>query len=290
MNHSFEHDIKKLSIALFVYLIASTVCVMIFAFILYASGYQENEVTIISNVLGMSAVTIFILQHYTKKLKISIPYQHPNIPIGSMIRYGIVALGLFWGSSLLFQLIASFFDGFLIFNTPDFTPNHSLLANLFDIGYSVILAPIFEELIFRGFFLSKLKQYGPKFAIVTVSLLFALLHGNLPQTIPTFFLSIGLCILTLKSNSIYPAILTHFIGNGIGILSLLEINALDIALSTISVIIILLACIFILRYIKIQGIKKTTEQYRPIEFFSNWASISYLIICVLNIILFIQLT
>ena len=47
--------------------------------------------------------------------------------------------------------------------------------------YASILAPIWEELLFRGFVLRALRPYGKRFAILGSALLFGLFHGNLLQ-------------------------------------------------------------------------------------------------------------
>lgn len=48
--------------------------------------------------------------------------------------------------------------------------------------YASILAPISEELIFRGYILRILRPYGKRFAILGSAVLFGLFHGNLLQT------------------------------------------------------------------------------------------------------------
>lgn len=58
--------------------------------------------------------------------------------------------------------------------------------------YASILAPVSEELIFRGFVLRSLRPYGKRFAIMGSAFLFGLFHGNLLQT-PYAFL-VGLVL------------------------------------------------------------------------------------------------
>ena len=48
--------------------------------------------------------------------------------------------------------------------------------------YASILAPIWEELLFRGFILRTLQPFGKRFAVLGSALLFGLFHGNLLQT------------------------------------------------------------------------------------------------------------
>ena len=48
--------------------------------------------------------------------------------------------------------------------------------------YASVLAPVWEELLFRGWILRSLQPYGKRFSIVCSALLFGLFHGNLLQT------------------------------------------------------------------------------------------------------------
>ena len=54
--------------------------------------------------------------------------------------------------------------------------------------YASILAPITEELIFRGYIQGSLERFGRKFAILCSAFLFGIFHGNLVQT-PYAFLA-----------------------------------------------------------------------------------------------------
>lgn len=53
--------------------------------------------------------------------------------------------------------------------------------------YASILAPIAEEILFRGYVLRSLRPYGKRFAIVCSAFLFGMYHGNLLQ-LPFAFL------------------------------------------------------------------------------------------------------
>ena len=56
--------------------------------------------------------------------------------------------------------------------------------------YASIVAPITEELIFRGYIQGALSRYGKKFAILCSGLFFGIFHGNLVQTPYAFFVGL----------------------------------------------------------------------------------------------------
>ncbi len=80
----------------------------------------------------------------------------------------------------------------------------------------VVVAPIAEELLFRGYLLGKLRKYAPVWvAILVTSLLFAIVHFAWNVGLDVFALSIVLCLLRVVSGSIWPSILLHMLKNGV---------------------------------------------------------------------------
>lgn len=80
----------------------------------------------------------------------------------------------------------------------------------------VIMAPLAEELIFRGFLFSKLRQLFPFWlTTLVVSVAFGAIHGAWNVAVDTFALSVMLCILREYSGSIWASVLLHMIKNGI---------------------------------------------------------------------------
>ena len=73
-----------------------------------------------------------------------------------------------------------------------------------------ILAPIIEEILMRGYLLNGLTaNYGSIIALLVSSLLFALLHFNMVQTLSSFICGIVLGLLYLQTETIFCCILTH---------------------------------------------------------------------------------
>ncbi len=92
-------------------------------------------------------------------------------------------------------------------------------SNIFSIATLVILAPVFEELIFRGIILNGLlKRYSPVLSIVVSSLLFAAVHLNPWQFVSAFFLGLFIGWVYLRTKSISLAIIIHAFNNFAAIL------------------------------------------------------------------------
>ena len=78
--------------------------------------------------------------------------------------------------------------------------------------YASILAPVVEELFFRGWILRSLRPYGKRFAILGSAVLFGLFHGNLLQTPYAFFVGLILGYVTVEY-SILWAMGIHLFNN-----------------------------------------------------------------------------
>ena len=80
----------------------------------------------------------------------------------------------------------------------------------------VVIAPIAEELLFRGYLFGKLRKYAPLWiSILITSALFALVHFAWNVGLDVFALSIVLCLLRVVSGSLWPSIMLHMLKNGV---------------------------------------------------------------------------
>lgn len=80
----------------------------------------------------------------------------------------------------------------------------------------VIIAPVAEEILFRGYLYGKLRKIVPIWAAaLATSLLFGLVHGAWNLAIDTFALSIVLCGLRELTGAIWSPILLHMSKNAI---------------------------------------------------------------------------
>jgi membrane protease YdiL (CAAX protease family) len=82
----------------------------------------------------------------------------------------------------------------------------------------ILVAPIVEELFFRGFVYAGLaERYSWRKAAVISSALFALIHLQLTAVVPIFILGYIFAYLYHRSGSIWPAVLMHVSTNALGL-------------------------------------------------------------------------
>tara|TARA_Y100001968_G_scaffold89236_1_gene80312 strand:- start:27299 stop:28657 length:1359 start_codon:yes stop_codon:yes gene_type:complete len=100
--------------------------------------------------------------------------------------------------------------------------SHNNLALLLLLATTVILAPAFEELIFRGALLPVIAgKLGVFWGIIVSAFVFALAHLSVGELPPLFVLGLGLGILRISSGRLFPCAIMHSLWNGITFANLL---------------------------------------------------------------------
>ena len=87
---------------------------------------------------------------------------------------------------------------------------------------AVVLAPLFEETIFRGALLPVLAtKLGPLPGVLLSGLLFAMAHISVGELAPLTVLGVGLGLVRLRSGRLWPSVLMHGLWNAVTFLNLL---------------------------------------------------------------------
>jgi membrane protease YdiL (CAAX protease family) len=89
----------------------------------------------------------------------------------------------------------------------------------------VLLVPFVEEVLFRGFLFKGVRSGFPFWVTaIVVSVLFAVAHGQLDVGLDVFALSLVLCYMREKTNSLWPGIMLHATKNAIAFILLFVYN------------------------------------------------------------------
>lgn len=135
------------------------------------------------------------------------------------VKYFFANLPIFYLTVLAFSILAGVLLGQETMNQEQnigFTTSPNSLE-LIVIAIALIgVAPLFEEMIMRGFLFGKLRKVLPIWpAAMIVSLLFALAHGQINVGIMTFILSMFSCRLREKTGAIWAGIFLHMAVNAV---------------------------------------------------------------------------
>lgn len=89
----------------------------------------------------------------------------------------------------------------------------------------VLVAPLVEELTFRGFGVTGLAGvFGPAWAIVGVGLAFGVWHGLLIAFPALAILGAILAALRVRTDSVYPSMVAHAIFNGVALIAAVTVG------------------------------------------------------------------
>lgn len=166
-------------------------------------------------------IIVFGMWYYNAFYKKTISHSDsPVVSIKRNFRKIIISV------TTIFLIIAGFagqlfVDSILTLSRPHFTSAFAeydkLVSSVVGVTSSsimlisvLLLAPIGEELLFRGLVLKYTKTFMPvPFAIVLQGLLFGIYHGNMIQGIYAFALGSVLGLVAHKFDSVLPAIILH---------------------------------------------------------------------------------
>ena len=101
-------------------------------------------------------------------------------------------------------------------DTPE--PDSVITSIAIAIGTAVMPA-LCEEFAMRCCGLGLLRKYGKAFGVVAVSIVFGLMHGNLIQFVFATLVGLILGYVTVKTDSVVPAVLIHLFNNGMSVVT-----------------------------------------------------------------------
>lgn len=140
------------------------------------------------------------------------------------IKYYLITLPFIMLAGFIVNLISSYYN-----MAPDVQDvvkwvleEKSLFIIICLVFFGIIVAPILEEILFRGFLQSALKNtFGSRYALVISASLFAAVHMDLFAFLQIFILGILLGYLYEKTQTLAASIIVHILHNSLTLVFLL---------------------------------------------------------------------
>ena len=137
-----------------------------------------------------------------------------SVSIGDTVKYTLAAMGFAYVFNLLLSFMNINLSMFGFENkASDYGSTSGTAENIIYFIAIAVVPPIIEEFLFRGAILGSLRKHGDALAIVVSAVMFGFAHSNFIQTPVTFLVGLVLAYLTVKTNSLIPAIIVHFVNN-----------------------------------------------------------------------------
>lgn len=158
-------------------------------------------------------IVFFILKQ--KKLVSTLPYEKPDNPKASGY-LTLLSIPVMVFSSIIVNYISAIVQAILgvEFNSNIEDTKISGIVGILTVCISFAIVPaLIEEFVVRGVTMQPLRKYGDKFAIVVSAFFFSVLHGNMLQIPYTFVGGLILGYLAIKTKSLWPPMILHFVNN-----------------------------------------------------------------------------
>lgn len=180
-------------------------------------------------IAGSAMFIFFVLRRKSTGLTLTSTFRRPQMPISWIIKWIVIGIGAGYITSYLTNYLYTMLQEILdIEFTPIDMDFGDTALSVFTMFFAVtILAPIFEELMFRGTIYRNTEVMGQPFAIITSGIAFGLWHMNYTQVVFAAVLGIIMAYIFAKTRSIFPCMILHFIVNMISTIMSLAIADLD---------------------------------------------------------------
>lgn len=218
MDNNTINNINKTSSGLGFMLFAATATMYTISYTLTKLLYNRLDTTslllldIIISIVSLFLVGMFYCWFSNTGLGYVIKVKWVKLSLS--VPLILIALAVSFTADYLTELLQSTFSIFGVENGVELsTKSSTLIENILNIIAVSIIPPLVEEFLFRGILLGKLRFFGDSFALFVSSALFAVMHGNIIQIPFAFIVGLVLAFITIKTNSIVPAIIVHFLVN-----------------------------------------------------------------------------
>ena len=213
---------KSSGLGFYIFSYMLTMAATQFLFLSFSLSYTEDSIYI-------SNVPMFLINIFTSVFSAFIPglfyllFSKSSISETISVKYvkqnilwPIVFMGMAaaMAANYATDILQQNFSIFGIENTKVMSEStNTFFENILYIISTAIVPAFAEEFAFRGIIMGTLRKYGDVFAIITSSVMFGAMHGNIVQIPFAFILGLVFAYVDCKTNSIIPSIIIHFINN-----------------------------------------------------------------------------
>jgi len=185
------------------------------------SNINSKELTLLAMLISTVFIgipVIFYLRFTRKSLR-------KNLRINAISRNTLISIIFL---SVGFIILVDELDRivYTFFGLPDFLEElveqlkiTSFKSGLLILAATTLVAPIVEEMLFRGYLQKILEDYWRDItkAILVTSIFFAMIHLNPYWIVQIYLLGLVLGYLAWRTNSIIPSIIMHSLNNGFAV-------------------------------------------------------------------------
>ncbi|MBR2590429.1 MAG: CPBP family intramembrane metalloprotease [Clostridia bacterium] len=132
-----------------------------------------------------------------------------------------IGLTICIGANIVVNVIISIFEyfGYTLSQQSDaMAKPQSAFAVIITLVSTAIMPALLEEFAIRGVILQPARRYGMAFSIISSSVIFGIMHGNLIQAPFAFIVGMCFAFFVIKCNSLWIGIILHFMNNAFSVI------------------------------------------------------------------------
>ena len=124
------------------------------------------------------------------------------------------------GANIVVNLIITLFESFgikLSQQSDAMAQPRGAFALVITLVSTAVMPALLEEFAIRGVILQPARRYGMAFAIISSSVIFGIMHGNLIQAPFAFIVGMCFAFFAIKCDSLWIGVILHFINNSFSV-------------------------------------------------------------------------
>ena len=216
-----KRDLNKSALALLLYVLSVQILAVLLVLLLPLSKIPLLSDQYICMVISV-VISYCLLNNIfpketsaesTKEISTEPNPEKPSFTVLSFLHYFMLFQAAQWiGGIINYPIMTLFTKLGLNLSFSEEAARGGSLTNAPMLFYTILIAPLMEELVFRGVFYHRFRSYGKYFAAFCTAFFFALMHSNFLQFAPAF--SMGMILFFIRDRYGLPySILLHFSNN-----------------------------------------------------------------------------
>jgi membrane protease YdiL (CAAX protease family) len=197
------------------------------------TGPLDEFLMTVLNLVNIAALTFgayYIKATSKKAANVTFGFCRPALSAADVIKLSIIVLGISYFFGYVSDYIISAIESTGVQMSDIETDTSTPVLYILNLVGMAIFAPLFEELLFRGGLTGNVRRFGGFSMALAVGFMFGIWHENIYQFFYVTAMGTALCMLTMKTKSIFPALIIHFIFNADAVpIMLLELIDTDLA-------------------------------------------------------------
>lgn len=190
---------------------------LLFYFDLVPDQFASANVSVLISMATMYLIAFPLFYLLIRRIPKAEPVERRKWSMASLAVVFLICMAAIYLGNIIGQLLM-FLVG-LITGHPMTNDLQDLIMNM-DLPvtflFTVIVAPVMEELMYRKLLIDRVRQYGEGVAVILSGILFGLAHGNFYQFFYAFALGAIFAYIYVKSGNIKYTIVFHMMINFIG--------------------------------------------------------------------------